>query len=59
MTHFIRKRDGQRYTCDLRPVTWPKHEMVGPCYILRPIWEGRAHYKSIKAFEHEYKRVED
>ena len=58
MTHFVRKRDGQRYTSTLQPVTWPGFAKLGPCYILRPVWEGRTHYKTIPAFEREFSRVD-
>jgi hypothetical protein len=58
MTQFIRKRDGGRYTCDLVSRDWPGHSQLGPCFLLRPVWEGRTHYKTAAAFEREFTRAD-
>ncbi|WKN20866.1 hypothetical protein [Azotobacter vinelandii] len=59
-TTVVRKRDGARYVTDLKPVKWPWHEHLGDCYLLRPaFWGGRAHYKTIAAFNREYVKEED
>jgi hypothetical protein len=58
MTQFIRKRDGARYTCDLVPRAWPNFSRRGPSYLLRPVWEGRTHYKTVAAFDREFKRAD-
>lgn len=58
MNQFIRKRDGQRYTTSLQPVTRPGFAHWGPCYLLRPVWDGRTHYKTVEAFNREFKPAE-
>lgn len=50
-----RRRDGNRYYCDLKPVLWPGHAHLGDCYLLRPVgFLGRTHYKTIARFNREY-----
>lgn len=56
MKTFRRKRDGMLYLCSMTQTQHPKFDW-GPCYLLRPVWEGRVHYKSVAAFEREYQEV--
>jgi hypothetical protein len=57
MTHYIRKRDGSRYTTDLQVVRRPGFDHWGDCYRLSPIWEGRTHYKTVTAFNREFEPI--
>jgi len=50
-----RRRDGNTYYCDFKPVLWPGLHHLGDCYLLRPEgYLGRAHYKTIAKFNREY-----
>lgn len=56
MPVFQRKRDLALYYCNLVEETWPRHEHLGPCYILRPKgFSGRTHYKTVAAFEQQFR----
>jgi hypothetical protein len=59
MSHFIRKRDGRRYASDLKPVLRPGFNRWGPCCLLRPLWEGGTHYKTVAAFEREFELAKE
>lgn len=49
-----RKKDKARYLTDMIPVHRPGYEHWGFCYVLEPYWDGRTHYKTVKAFEKEF-----
>ncbi|AYF87448.1 hypothetical protein D6Z43_09900 [Pseudomonas sp. DY-1] len=57
MSTFRRKRDGALYRTDLVEREWPGWKTRGPCYVLRPVWDGRTHYKTVAAFVREFEEV--
>ena len=54
MTDFRRKRDGALYSTSKIVCRRPGFNHWGDCYWLKPIWEGRTHYKTVAAFNREF-----
>lgn len=55
MSRWVRIRDDAMYETDLKERIRPGFGHWGPCYLLTPVWNGRTHYKTIAAFNREFK----
>ncbi|MCO6057357.1 hypothetical protein NG726_11815 [Pseudomonas sp. MOB-449] len=51
MSTYRRKRDGALYTTNLQVTTFPNW---GACVQLVPVWHGRTHWKTVKAFNKQF-----